>query len=65
VATPVTIPVLEPIVKDAELLLHMPPVEAHVRVVVWPVQTNPVPVIGNGKELAVTTFVTLQPVPSE
>ena len=63
-ATPVTIPVTEPTVALAVLLLvHVPPVVTSVNVVVVPVHTFSVPVIGlTDVGVTVTTVVTSQPV---
>ena len=61
--TPVTIPVVEPMVAipgNAEL--HEPPVEPSLKVVVAPAQTFATPVIADGNGLMVTTAIDLQPV---
>jgi len=65
VAIPVTIPVAGP--TDAFVLpvLHVPPVTGSLSVVVAPIQTVAVPVIGEGNGFAVNTLVTAQPVPME
>lgn len=56
-ATAVTIP-LVPIVAIATLLLlHVPPVEVVLSVVVFPSQTDSVPVIVAGSGLVVNDFV--------
>jgi hypothetical protein len=57
-ATPVTVPVEEPIVaSEALLLLQVPPDEPSLNVVVAPAQTIPVPVIDDGSGLTVTAAV--------
>ncbi len=62
-ATPVIIPLAEPIVACAVLLLlQTPPPVALVRVVVRPTQTDAVPAIAAGMGLTVTAAVTRQPV---
>ena len=61
VATPVTIPLVEPMVAtDGLLLVHVPPVVGSVRVVVAPTHTNGVPPIVPGAVLTVTTAVAVQ-----
>jgi hypothetical protein len=44
------------------LLLHTPPAEALLRVVVWNSHTVVAPVIGDGSPFTVTTAVAIQPV---
>jgi len=57
-ATPVAIPVEEPIVANELLLLvHVPPGVVELNIVVRPVQTVSVPVIFAGFALTVTVFV--------
>lgn len=61
-ATPVTVPVTEPTVATATvLLLHTPPVVAELSVVADPAHTLVVPVIAAGIALTVTVVVVLQP----
>lgn len=61
--TPVTIPVPEPTVATAVLLLlHEPPPEALVSVVVVPGHAVSVPPIAAGNGLTVTAWVARQPV---
>ena len=45
------------------LLLHVPPGVAELNVVVSPIQTSSVPVIGSGNGLTVRVFITIQSVP--
>lgn len=60
--TPVTIPVLNPIVAMVvALLVHVPPTVALFSVVVWPTQTLVVPVITDGNGFIVIIFVAEQP----
>jgi hypothetical protein len=60
-ATPVTIPLLVPIVARVTLLLvHVPPAVASVSVVVKPTHTLAVPLIDAGSGLTVTTAVAIQ-----
>ena len=54
-AIPVTIPVVEPIVPTAAVLLLHVPAEASVSVVVLPTQTVFVPLIEPGNGFTVTT----------
>lgn len=62
-ATPVTIPVAEPIVAVPVLpLVHNPPPPASLSVVVAPIHTWVRPVIAGGSVFTVTTRVTLHPV---
>ena len=62
-ATPVTIPVLEPMVAtDDVLLLHAPNAVASFSVVDEPTQTLFVPPIVAGNGLTVSTIVLIQPV---
>jgi len=62
--TAVTVPVEEPIVALAVLLIHVPPVVPSVRVVVSPEHTYPVPLIAVGVVFTVIVVDALQPVPS-
>lgn len=61
--TPVTIPVLAIVAMPVELLLHMPPPVASVKLVVAPVHTVAVPVIlpafGNGLTVMVEVALAL------
>jgi hypothetical protein len=58
----VTMPVPEPIVALAVLLLlHVPLPDASVRVKVPPGQTGELPVMSEGRLLTVTTTVAMQP----
>jgi hypothetical protein len=62
---PVTIPEEASIDAMAELaLLHVPPAEVSVRVVLAPLQIVLLPVIAEGDTTTVTGFVTKQPVVS-
>jgi hypothetical protein len=62
-ATPVTVPVVDPIVASAVLLLvHVPPVVASLNVSVAPGQIAPAPVIDAGVPFTEKDCVTLQPV---
>jgi len=62
-AIPVAIPEEIPIVAIVvELLDHMPPVVASLRVVVLPIQTLVLPVMGGGGGVTVTIAVIAQPV---
>ena len=61
-APPKTTPVDVPIVITPLLLLHVPPAEKSLRLVVSPTQTVLVPVIAAGNGLTVTSFVAKQPV---
>ena len=57
-ATPVSVPLEEPIVATAtSLLLHVPPEGVALNVVVIPIQVNDVPPITDGRALTVTSFV--------
>ena len=57
-ATPVKSPVVDPIVATAVLLLvHVPPVDELVRVVVEPLHTVVVPAIAAGEGFTVTIVV--------
>lgn len=61
--TPVTMPVVEPMVATPVLpLVHMPPPVASVTVVVAPMHALNVPPIAAGLAFTVTTVVALQPV---
>ena len=63
--TPVTIPVVEPTVATALLLLlHSPPTEGDVNVVVALWQTKAEPGTGAGVPVTVTAEVAVQPVGS-
>lgn len=65
-ATPLTVPVDEPIVAMAgEPELHMPPAVGLVSVVVEPWHTAGGPAIGNGSGLTVIVAEVAQPVPTE
>jgi hypothetical protein len=65
-ATPVTMPVVLPMVAVAVLLLlHVPPDVASVKVIVNPWHTDTGPTIGAGELDTVTVVVTLQPEPKE
>jgi len=56
-ATPLTTPVVEPMVALGILLLTHIPVIPSIRVVVEPTHTSPVPVIDNGSGFTVTIVV--------
>ena len=59
--TPVTTPDAEPIVATEGLLLvHVPPVDVLLKVVVDPAHTTATPEIVDGKEFIVTTVVAVQ-----
>ena len=61
-ATPVTVPLSEPTVAAAELLLiHTPPPTASLSVVVSFAHTADAPIIPVGERLTVTAVVALQP----
>ena len=64
-AIPVTTPVDTPTVAFVLPLVHVPPVTGSLRLVVAPMQTVAVPVIGEGNAFTVTTFVTAHPAPIE
>ena len=65
VDTPVAIPLAEPIVATAVLLLvHVPPPDASVKVVVVPGHACNVPEIAAGNGFTVTACVAIQPVGS-
>jgi hypothetical protein len=55
--TPVTIPLADPIVAFAVLLLHVPPAVASLNVVAEPIQTVPDPVIAEGFGGTLFTYV--------
>jgi hypothetical protein len=63
--TPVTTPVVEPTVATpSEVLLHVPPGEASLRVMLKATQTEEGPVMATGEGVTVTIFVVIQPVAS-
>jgi hypothetical protein len=62
--TPPAVPLDEPIVAMPVLpLLHVPPGEASVRVLVLPWQIDKMPVMVGGRARTVTVVVLAQPVP--
>jgi hypothetical protein len=63
--TPVIIPVLEPIVATAVLLLNQVPPAVSVRVAEEPVQILPAPIIEDEVELIVAVTVATEPQPVE
>lgn len=62
---PVTTPVVEFTVADAELLLQVPPAVASVSVIVAPTHTADGPLMAVGAGVIVIVLVAKQPVPSE
>jgi len=60
-AAPVTIPVPDTVATAGLLLDHEPPDEPSSTVVLYPVHTNGVPVIGAGTGLTVSSAVTEEP----
>jgi len=66
VAIPQVVPVVEPTVAMVgSLLLHVPPLEAFVRVMQEPIHIAGPPLIGPGPEVTVIVFVTWHVPPNE